>query len=93
MRSPIAAVRSRARRRGKTPGQLRAECDDLVCTVVRLTAENDRLRYERARLEADFDRAAVDYSGALEDLRVAREEAVRLRTALAAWSEKKVTAS
>ncbi|MFD7661010.1 hypothetical protein [Streptomyces sp. NPDC059788] len=44
MRSPIAAVRSRARHRGKTPGQLRAECDDLACAVVRLTAENDRLR-------------------------------------------------
>ncbi|MFH8751047.1 hypothetical protein ACH4GK_32100 [Streptomyces rimosus] len=73
MRSPLAAVRSRARHRGKTPAQLRAECDDLVCTVVRLTAENDRLRAERARLEADFDRAAIDYSGALEDLRAARQ--------------------
>ncbi|MFK8850436.1 hypothetical protein [Streptomyces sp. Ac-502] len=44
MRSPIAAVRSRARHRGKTPAMLRAECDELVCTVVRLTAENARLR-------------------------------------------------
>ncbi|MEU2789091.1 hypothetical protein [Streptomyces sp. NPDC007100] len=88
MRSPIAAVRSRARHRGKTAGQLRAvceelahtlvkitaECDDLTCTVVRLTAENDRLRAKNAELEADFDRAAIDYFGALEDLRLAAYE-------------------
>lgn len=88
MRSPIAAIRSRARHRGKTPGQLRAECDDLACTVVRLTAENDRLEAKYAGLEADFDTAAIDYSGALEDLRVKCEENGRLRAALAAWSEK-----
>lgn len=80
MRSPIAAVRSRARHRGKTPAMLRAECDDLACTVVRLTAENDRL-------ERQFDAAAIDYSGALEDLRVKSEENAQLRAALAAWTE------
>ncbi|WP_032914755.1 hypothetical protein [Streptomyces sp. NRRL B-11253] len=93
MRSPIAAVRSRARHRGKTPAMLRAECDDLACTVVRLTAENDRLRAERVRLEADFDTAAIDYSGALEDLRAEREKNARLRAALTAWTEKEEVVS
>ncbi|WP_030670526.1 hypothetical protein [Streptomyces rimosus] len=72
MRNPIAAARSRARHRGKTPARLRAA---------------------NARLEADFDAAAIDYSGALEDLRMAREENARLRAAPAAWSEKEGAAS
>lgn len=73
MRSPIVAARFRARHRGKTTAQLRAECDDLVCTVVRLTAENDRLRAAYTRLEADFDAAAIDYSGALYDKQQAEQ--------------------
>jgi hypothetical protein len=79
----IPGLRGTGSRRGKTPAQLRAELDEATCQLVALATENDELRGERNQLQQDFDRAAIDYSTALDDLRQARETTARLRAHLA----------
>ncbi|MEW2147730.1 hypothetical protein AB0909_00590 [Streptomyces albidoflavus] len=71
-------TRTRGRHRGATPAELRATHAEDVRTI-------DALRGTVTDLMAQLDRAGIDFSGALEDLRVARaelaqaEEAVKLR--------------
>jgi outer membrane murein-binding lipoprotein Lpp len=74
-------VRSKARHRGLTPWQLvqkirRLEqgLDETTCKVIELATENDVLKAERSQLESQLDKAGIDYSGALDDARQAREE-------------------
>lgn len=83
-------VRTKARHRGLTPWQLvqkirRLEqgLDETTCKVIELATENDVLKAERNRLEGDFDQAAIDLSGAREDLRAAEDEIAYLRKRLA----------
>ncbi|MFF9309992.1 hypothetical protein ACF1BS_03685 [Streptomyces sp. NPDC014748] len=83
-------LRTRRKHRGKTPwqlvqkiGRLEREADQATCQMVAMATEIDGLTAGYARLEGDFDRAAVDYSTALDDLRQAREEIDRLRAELA----------
>ncbi|MEV7975356.1 hypothetical protein [Streptomyces sp. NPDC086519] len=85
-------VRTKAKHRGMTPWQLVQKIrvldtalDEATCKLIALATENDELKAERSRLEADFDQAAIDLSTALDDLRVAREEASDLRGQLAPY--------
>ncbi|NED75311.1 hypothetical protein G3I51_23910 [Streptomyces sp. SID9944] len=83
-------LRTRRKHRGKTPwqlvqtiGRLEREADAATCQMVAMATEIDTLTAGYARLEADFDQAAIDYSTALDDLRQARKENDRLRAELA----------
>jgi uncharacterized coiled-coil DUF342 family protein len=84
-------LRTRAKHRGLTPwqliqkiGRLEREADKRTCQLVAMATEIDELRAERNQLEQDFDRAAVDYATALDDLRIARSETARTQEALIA---------
>lgn len=76
-------VRSRGQHRALAPAVQCHHDIRLVAEVERLRNANRRLAAERNELEAQLDTAAIDYSGVLEDLRVAREENQRLRAAAA----------
>lgn len=74
-------LRTRAKHRGKTPwqlvqtiGRLEREADASTCQMVAMATEIDQLHAERNELEAQLDAAGIDYSGALDDLRQARDE-------------------
>jgi hypothetical protein len=71
--SMLTRARSLGRHRGKTPAQLR----DALCAAedetFRLTAALDQLGAERNTLERQLDKAGIDYAGALEDLRAAKQ--------------------
>lgn len=70
----LTRARSLGRHRGKTPAQLRSELDAATCHLVAMATEIDELKANRNQLEAQLDQAGIDYSGALDDLRQAREE-------------------
>lgn len=83
-------LRSRARHRGQSRRELlqvvrrlEREADETACQLVAMATEIDELTALKTRLEEDFDRAAVDYSTALDDLRQAREDNTRLQAELA----------
>lgn len=84
--SVVQDLRTRAKHRGLTPwqliqkiGRLEREADEATCQMVAMATENDELRAERNQLEADFDKAAIDYSAALQDRDEWRDEALALR--------------
>lgn len=69
--------------RAEPPRKVRSERDELACALVRETTRSQLLQDQ-------LDQAGIDYSGALEDLREAREtnarlndEVTRLQAALA----------
>ncbi|WP_069883472.1 hypothetical protein [Streptomyces luteocolor] len=69
-------LRTRRKHRGKSPwelvrevGRLEREADSAACQLVALTTEVEALKVQRDQWQADFDRAAIAYSGLLEDLR------------------------
>ncbi|MEU5580993.1 hypothetical protein ABZ791_30420 [Streptomyces huasconensis] len=66
-------LRTLGRHRGKTPARLRAELDRADCPLIGLATEVDRLRAERNQLEWQLDRAGIDLSGALDELRAAKQ--------------------
>ncbi|MEW2578410.1 hypothetical protein [Streptomyces syringium] len=72
---------SMARHRGKSVAQFRRECDELTCELVAATTEIQRLTGENRVLEAQLDQAAIDYSGALQDLAEAEAELAQLKQA------------
>lgn len=79
-------LRTRAKHRGLTPwqlvqkiGRLERAADESTCQMVAMATEIDQLKAERNELEAQLDKAGIDYSGALDDLRQAREEATEWR--------------
>ncbi|WP_405184241.1 hypothetical protein [Streptomyces albidoflavus] len=69
-------TRTRGRHRGATPTELRAAHAEDVRTI-------DALRGTVTDLMAQLDRAGIDFSGALEDLRVARAELAQAEQAVA----------
>ncbi|MFJ7782224.1 hypothetical protein ACIQY8_05850 [Streptomyces albidoflavus] len=69
-------TRTRGRHRGATPAELRAAHAEDVRTI-------DALRGTVADLMTQLDRAGIDFSGALEDLRVARAELAQAEQAVA----------
>lgn len=84
-------LRTRAKHRGMKPweliqkiGRLEREADNTACTLVAMATEIDELKAERNTLRDDFDRAAIAYSGALEDQRTAAEEITQLKAELTA---------
>lgn len=88
--SVVQDLRTRARHRGLTPWQLiqkisrlERQADTMTCQLVAMATEIDGLKDERNQLQADFDAAAIDYSGALEDLRVCDAENEGLRREIA----------
>lgn len=68
-------TRTRGRHRGATPTELRATHAEDVRTI-------DALRGTVVGLMAQLDRAGIDFSGALEDLRVARAELAQAEQAV-----------
>lgn len=84
-----------AKHRGKTPTELKAEIrdlkaknaaldrltEDLSCRLAQQVSENKDLRTENNTLQEQVDTAAIDLSGALEDLRVERADNLRYRVA------------
>ncbi|NED31027.1 hypothetical protein [Streptomyces sp. SID8499] len=93
-------LRTRRKHRGKTPwqlvqtiGRLEREADAATCQMVAMATEIDGLKAANARLEADFDQAAIDYSTALDDLRQARDENDRLAAELAAMKATEANAT
>ncbi|RZF05981.1 hypothetical protein [Streptomyces albidoflavus] len=68
-------IRTRGRHRGATPAELRATHAEDVRTI-------DALRGTVADLMAQLDRAGIDVSGALEDVRVARAELAQAEQAV-----------
>jgi nucleotide-binding universal stress UspA family protein len=84
-------LRTRAKHRGKTPwqlvqtiGRLEREADAKDCDLVAMATRIAELTAERNQLEQQLDTAAVDYSTALDDLRIARNETARTQEALTA---------
>ena len=82
----VQDLRTRAKHRGLTPwqlvqkiGRLEREADDTTCQMVAMATEIDELRAERTRLEGDFDQAAIDYSGVLQDRDEWRDKALALQ--------------
>jgi chromosome segregation ATPase len=78
--------RNRARHRGLTPRQLiqkisslECEANNTACTIIGLATEIDELKQQRNDLKDSLDAAGIDYSGALEDVAVAKETNVRLQ--------------
>ncbi|PAX90146.1 hypothetical protein CLM85_06355 [Streptomyces albidoflavus] len=67
--------RARGRHRGATPAELRAAHAEDVRTI-------DALRGTVTDLMAQLDRAGIDVSGALEDVRVARAELAQAEQAV-----------
>lgn len=70
--SLIHRARTLGRHRAKTSTELRAVLDSADCLIIGLTTEIDQLTAERSQLEGQLDQAGIDYSGALDDLRVTR---------------------
>ncbi|WP_230536423.1 hypothetical protein [Streptomyces sp. OUCMDZ-3434] len=68
-------TRTRGRHRGATPTELRAAHAEDVRTI-------DALRGTVADLMAQLDQAGIDVSGALEDVRVARNELAQAEQAI-----------
>ncbi|MFE1125854.1 hypothetical protein ACFW6R_04310 [Streptomyces albidoflavus] len=68
-------TRGRGRHRGATPTELRAAHAEDVRTI-------DALRGTVTDLMAQLDQAGIDFSGALEDLRVARAELAQAEQAV-----------
>ncbi|GAA1887615.1 hypothetical protein GCM10009837_06690 [Streptomyces durmitorensis] len=66
-------------------GQLVREADDAACQMVAMATEIDEQKAARTKAEEDFDRAAIAYSGLLEDLRVEREKTKQLEAELAPY--------
>ncbi|WP_327223087.1 hypothetical protein OG229_02765 [Streptomyces platensis] len=81
----ISTVRHIARHRGESSLQIRTANARLHQQVEELTGHLIRLAGEADLLETEMDEAAIDYSGALDDLRVVREENARLAAAVTAW--------
>lgn len=75
--SILTTVRAAARHR-------RMSRLEMAAYIAELEGQNTSLIAENTRLEAQLNRAAVDVSGLGEDLRVARGENLRLKSALAA---------
>lgn len=78
--------RNRGRHRGLTPRQLaqkisRLECeaDNTACALVGLATEVDELKQQRNDLKDSLDAVAIEYSGALEDIAIAKEMNARLQ--------------
>lgn len=69
----LTRARSLGRHRGKTPAQLRAELDEADCKLIELATEIDQLKAARDQLEQQLDEAGIELSGALEDLRAAKQ--------------------
>ncbi|HCA85493.1 MAG TPA: hypothetical protein DEQ61_08370 [Streptomyces sp.] len=82
--SLFATARAVARHRRKTPAELATELDVATCNILALATENNEQQAALARLEGQLDRAGIELSGALDDLRTARREAARLTDALTA---------
>ncbi|WP_306317306.1 MULTISPECIES: hypothetical protein [unclassified Streptomyces] len=90
-------LRTRAKHRGMSPWELvkkigrlerelaakDREADGLACQLVQLATEIDGLKRERNQLQEDFDRAAIEYSGALEDVHTRDREIASLKAELA----------
>lgn len=83
-------LRARAKHRGMSPwelvkkiGRLEREADNMACQLVAMAAEIDGLKRERNQLQEDFDRAAIEYSGALEDVHTRDQEIASLKAELA----------
>ncbi|PJT46190.1 hypothetical protein CWI85_34585 [Streptomyces albidoflavus] len=68
-------TRTRGRHRGATPTELRAAHAEDVRTI-------DALRGTVTDLMAQLDQAGIDFSGALEDVRVARAELAQAEQAV-----------
>lgn len=79
----MSILTRRTRHRAPSPAEVRQQNSRLAAENERLRNSNRRLAAERNELEAQLDTAAIDYSGALEDLRTAREENQQLRAAAA----------
>ncbi|MFD7890643.1 hypothetical protein ACFV3O_19725 [Streptomyces albidoflavus] len=69
-------TRTRGRHRGASPAELRAAHAEDIRTI-------DALRGTVADLMTQLDQAGIDFSGALEDLRVARAELAQAEQAVA----------
>ncbi|MFJ2961230.1 hypothetical protein ACIPIC_02835 [Streptomyces collinus] len=89
--SVVQDLRTRAKHRGFTPwqliqkiGRLEREADAKDCDLVAMATRIAELTAERNQLEEQLDTAAVDYSTALDDLRIARNETARTQEALTA---------
>ncbi|MFD9151933.1 hypothetical protein ACFWDF_32765 [Streptomyces diastaticus] len=71
----MGLIHARGRHRGATPAELRAAHREDVRTI-------DALRGTVTDLMTQLDQAGIDFSGALEDLRVARAELVQAEQAV-----------
>jgi dGTP triphosphohydrolase len=78
--------RNRARHKGLTPRQLiqkisrlEREANNTACTIIGLATEIDELKQQRNDLKDSLDAAAIEYSGTLEDVAIAKETNVRLQ--------------
>lgn len=71
----MGLIHARGRHRGATPTELRAAHAEDVRTI-------DALRGTVAGLMTQLDQAGIDFSGALEDLRVARAELAQAEQAV-----------
>lgn len=88
--SILDTVRAHSDCRGLTRRQviqkvkrLQLEADSTACQLVEMVTEVDELKAERNGLQGDFDRAAVAYSGVLEDLRQVSSQLADANTELA----------
>lgn len=88
--SILDTVRAHSDCRGLTRRQviqkvkrLHLEADNTACQLVEMVTEVDELKAERNGLQGDFDRAAVAYSGVLEDLRQVSSQLADANTELA----------
>ncbi|WP_329143598.1 hypothetical protein OIU91_06345 [Streptomyces sp. NBC_01456] len=81
----ISTIRHIARHRGESTLQIRIVNARLEQQVEELTGQLIRLAGEAELLDMQMDEAAIDYSCALDDLRIVREENARLAAAVTAW--------
>ncbi|MGW2267117.1 hypothetical protein [Streptomyces koyangensis] len=72
----MGLIHARGRHRGATPAELRAAHREDVRTI-------DALRGTVADLMTKLDQAGIDFSGALEDVRVVRAELAQAEQAVA----------
>jgi hypothetical protein len=79
--------------RGKSPTALRRELAAAERRIAGLTAAYDQLAAERNDLETQLDQAGIDYSTALDDLRIARRETARVQAALTATTARLANAT
>ncbi|MFF2502136.1 hypothetical protein ACFVTY_01885 [Streptomyces sp. NPDC058067] len=71
--SVINRARSLGKHRGKTPAQLRDALTAAEGREIGLTAVLDQLAATNTDLERQLDEAGIDLSGALDDLRAAKQ--------------------